>query len=129
MIKGLIVMGSIVMLTSCSQSNEKVWSPSLKVSYQKTLGDSCPNSTLPPAPQYCTTIEYQNQSSSILSITSVYDNIFRIEVNKMMNESANLSQEVVKTNCKSIADSKGVKFGFEYDASRKTCMCAYGEKR
>lgn len=129
MIKGLIVMGSIIMLTSCSQSNEKIWSPSLKVHAQKTLGDSCPNPTLPPSNQYCTTIEYQNQSSNILNITSVYDNFLKIEVNKMMDESANLLQEVVETNCKSIANSKGVKFGFEYDASRKTCMCAYGEKR
>lgn len=129
MIKSLVVIGSIVLLTSCSQSGDKVWSSSLKPHFQKTLGDSCPKPTLPPSNKYCTTIEYMNQSSNILSITSVYSNSLKIEANKMMDESADLLQEVVETNCKNIANSKGVKFGFEYDASRKTCMCAYGEKR
>ena len=129
MIKSLAMVGSMIMLISCSQSNEKIWSPSLKPSFSKTLGDRCPNQTLPPSNQYCKTIEYMNQSSSSLSITSAYGNFFKIEANKMMDESANLLQEVVERNCTEIAKSKGVKFGFEYDASRKTCMCAYGEKR
>ena len=130
MIKSLVMVGSMIMLTSCSQSNEKIWSSSLKPSFPKTLGElNDIEQTLPPSNQYCKTIEYMNQSSSSLSITSVYDNSFKIEANKMMDESTDLLQEVVEINCKKIAKSKGVKFGFEYDASRKTCMCAYGEKR
>lgn len=129
MIKSLVVIGAVVLLTNCSQSNTKVWGSHLEPYTQKTLGDSCPKPTLPPSNQYCTTIEYMNQSSNVLAITSVYSNFLKIEANRMMDESADLLQEVVEKNCKNIADSKAVKFGFEYDASRKTCMCVYGEKR
>jgi len=129
MIKSLVVISAVVLLTNCSQSNTKIWSSHLEPYTQKTLGDSSPNPTLPPSNQYCKNIEYMNQSKNSLYITSVYKNAFNIEANRMMDESANLLQEVVKSNCKNIADSKGVKFGFKYDASRKTCMCAYGEKR
>ena len=130
MIKSLVMVGSMIMLTNCSQSNEKIWSSSLKPSSPKTLRElSGPEQTLPPSNQYCKTIEYMNQSSSSLSITSVHGNFFKIEANKMMDESTSILQEVIETNCKEIAKSKGVKFGFEYDASRKTWMCAYGEKR
>jgi len=129
MIKSLVMVGSMIMLTSCSQSNEKIWSPSLKTSFSKTLGDSCPNQTLPPSNMFCKTIEYINDSSSLLSITTMYKNSFNIKPNKMMNENANFLQEIVEPECKNIADNQGVKFAFKYEPSRKACMCVYGEKR
>ena len=40
MIKSLVmVVGSMIRLTSCSQSNEKIRSSSLKPSFPKTLGE------------------------------------------------------------------------------------------
>jgi hypothetical protein len=129
-IKGLIVMGSIIMLTSCSQSNEQVWEFSFKTDVTKTLENSCPKPALPPSNQYCTVIEYLNQSlTNKLSITSIYTNSFIIEKNKMKDVNANLLNETVEKLCKNISNIKQLKFGFEYDAERKACMCAYGEKK
>ena len=129
MIKILVVLGSIFILTSCTQTSE-AYTRNNDFLFKPIIANEGIGSTLPPSYLKCERIEYNNQSTiNILNITSLYGNHFKIQKNEMESENSRQLIGGVEKFCKDISISQNLKFGFEYDASRKTCICAYGERR
>ena len=84
-----------------------------------------------PVYTYCETIKYQNQSTSNkISFITYNDKKITLDIRESYEEPINSQlYHAICGYCKNIAKNQNVKFGFGGKASKKSCICAFEDKK